>query len=101
MLSRALPGSAMAFQNPGEPGRQQSPQRAQPSTTAPDPASIGGRILAGTYLMAATPEVDEGEWYEPSFLEGLKAGSAQLAISDGDAKTVTIRVTSGGTHPDW
>lgn len=58
-------------------------------------------LPAGTYLLAATPDVDEGEWYEPSFLEELKPSASQLTIGDGETKTLTIRIKSGGGFSRW
>ena len=55
-------------------------------------------LPAGTYYVAATDDVDEGEWYEPAFLEGLRTGASSLTIGDGEIKSLTIRVKTPGRH---
>jgi hypothetical protein len=53
-------------------------------------------LPAGSYYVAATDDVDEGEWYEPAFLESLRSGATPLSIGDGETKTLTIRMKTAG-----
>jgi hypothetical protein len=53
-------------------------------------------LPAGSYYVAATDDVDEGEWYEPAFLESLRSGATPFSIGDGETKTLTIRMKTAG-----
>jgi hypothetical protein len=44
------------------------------------------------YLIAAVDYVEDGEWQDPEFLEGLRENASRLAIRDGETKTVSLRL---------
>lgn len=56
-------------------------------------------LPAGSYFLAATADVDDGEWYEPAFLDGLKPGAVSVTIGDGDTVSQAIRVKTSRDAP--
>jgi uncharacterized protein (DUF2141 family) len=60
------------------------------------PASDGRFTFAnlppGTYNLAAVTDVEQGEWFDPSFLAQLASASIKLVIAEGEKKTQDIQV---------
>ena len=50
----------------------------------------------GDYLMAAVTDVEPGEWFDPEFLQQLRAASARVTLNEGDKKTQDLRLNVGG-----
>ena len=44
------------------------------------------RVLPGAYLVAATLDVEQGEWMDPSFLQRVAAGAVPVTLADGEQK---------------
>ena len=52
-------------------------------------------LPAGDYLMAAVTDVEPGEWFDPEFLQQLRAASARVTLNEGDKKTQDLRLGGG------
>jgi carboxypeptidase family protein len=48
----------------------------------------------GEYYVVAVDPAEQGEWFDPVYLEEHRAGAARVTLSDGDAKTQDIKVKS-------
>jgi protocatechuate 3,4-dioxygenase beta subunit len=47
-------------------------------------------LPAGDYFLVALDAVQEGQWYDPEFLEGLKDRARRVAIADAESKQVDL-----------
>ena len=47
-------------------------------------------LPAGNYFLVALDSVQEGQWYDPEFLEGLKDRASRVAIVDVESKQVDL-----------
>ena len=47
-------------------------------------------LPAGDYFLVALDSVQEGQWYDPEFLEGLKERARRVAIADAESKQVDL-----------
>jgi hypothetical protein len=47
-------------------------------------------LPAGDYFLVALDSVQEGQWYDPEFLEGLKGRARRIAIADAESKHVDL-----------
>ena len=47
-------------------------------------------LPAGDYLLAAVDVVEQGEWYDPRFLDPLRAGAVRLRLGAGEAKALNL-----------
>jgi hypothetical protein len=45
----------------------------------------------GDYLVIASADVEQGEWFDPAFLEQARAGAKQVSITEGEKKTLDLR----------
>jgi protocatechuate 3,4-dioxygenase beta subunit len=50
-------------------------------------------LPAGDYFLVALDAVQEGQWYDPEFLEGLKGRAKRVAIADAESMQVELVVT--------
>jgi hypothetical protein len=48
----------------------------------------------GDYLVAAVDDVEPGEWFDPLFLEGLKAHATKVKIAEGEQRTADLKAPS-------
>jgi hypothetical protein len=57
-------------------------------------------LPAGDYFLVALDSVQEGQWYDPEFLEGLKSRARRVAIADAASKHVdlVLRKQDGGVR---
>jgi hypothetical protein len=51
-------------------------------------------VPAGDYLVAAVDDVEPGEWFDPLFLEELKARATKVKIGEGEQRTADLRAPS-------
>jgi protocatechuate 3,4-dioxygenase beta subunit len=51
-------------------------------------------IPPGEYFLAAVEDVEQGEWYDPAFLESLVTSSMRVAIGEGEQKTQHLRLAA-------
>jgi uncharacterized protein (DUF2141 family) len=49
----------------------------------------------GEYRLAAVTDVEPGEWFNPAFLEQLRAASTPISLSEGEKKTQDLRLGGG------
>ena len=47
-------------------------------------------VPAGDYLVAAVDDVEQGEWFDPVFLEELKARATKVTIDEGEQRTTDL-----------
>ena len=51
----------------------------------------------GDYFIIAVDHIEPGEWSDPEFLERARSMASSFSLSDGEAKTIDLRlVTPGG-----
>lgn len=48
-------------------------------------------LPAGDYFAAAVDMVEDGEWFDPQYLEALVPGAMRVSLADGDVKTIEVR----------
>ena len=61
-------------------------QRIQAVRVATDGQYRFRRVFPGAYLVAATLDVEQGEWMDPSFLQRVAAGAVPVTLADGEQK---------------
>ena len=72
------------------------PLARQIMTTRPD-QNGGYRIRGlppGDYYLVAVDPAEQGEWFEPAFLDQQRTGAARLTLGDGDIKTHDFRIST-------
>jgi hypothetical protein len=70
------------------------PQARQIMTARPDQTGKY-RIMGlppGEYYLAAVDPAQQGEWFEPAYLDEHRVGAARLTLGDGDAKTQDFKI---------
>ena len=45
----------------------------------------------GDYLIVAVDDVEQGEWFDPSYLEKIRQGATRLSLSEGEKKTQDLK----------
>jgi hypothetical protein len=48
-------------------------------------------LPAGDYFIVAVDGVEQGEWFDPSYLEQARTGAARLTVREGEKKTQDLR----------
>jgi len=48
----------------------------------------------GRYLVAAVEDVEQGEWFDPAFLDQTKGGATRLTLGEGEQKTQDLKAPS-------
>ena len=72
------------------------PQARQIATARPDQTGkfqIRG-LPPGDYYLATVDPAEQGEWFEPAFLEEHRIGAARISLGDGDVKTHDFRIST-------
>ena len=61
-------------------------------TTRADPRGVFSfkGLPAGEYFLVALDSVQEGQWYDPEFLESVKGRARRVAIADGESKQLDL-----------
>jgi hypothetical protein len=70
------------------------PQSRQIMTARPDQTGkyrIRG-LPRGEYYLAAVDPAEQGEWFEPAYLDEHRVGAARVTLSDGDTKTQDFKI---------
>ena len=49
------------------------------------------RVLPGSYLIATTLDVEQGEWFDPSFLQRLAATAVPVTVAEGEQKVQDLQ----------
>jgi hypothetical protein len=45
----------------------------------------------GEYLLVAVDDVEQGDWFDPVYLEAVKAGATRLTLAEGEQKTQDVK----------
>ena len=72
------------------------PQSRHIATARPDQTGhfkIRG-LPAGAYYVATVDPAQQGEWYDPAYLEEHRLGAARVTLGDGDTKTQDFKIRS-------
>lgn len=48
----------------------------------------------GDYYLATVDPAEQGEWFEPAFLDQQRVGAARILLADGDVKTHDFRIST-------
>jgi protocatechuate 3,4-dioxygenase beta subunit len=48
----------------------------------------------GDYSVAAVDDAEQGEWFDPSYLEGIRTGAKRLSLSEGESATLDLKAPS-------
>lgn len=86
-----VPGATViAF--PGDPA-QWRPQtrRIQTARTDQNGEYRIGAVPPGEYLIAAVEDVEQGEWFDPEYLQRLGPGAARMSITEGEQKRMDLK----------
>jgi len=70
------------------------PQARQIMTARPDQTGkyrMRG-LPPGEYYLATVDPAEQGEWFDPAYLDAHRAGAARLTLADGDVKTQDFHV---------
>jgi len=70
------------------------PQARQIATTRPDQTGkyrLRG-LPPGEYYVTTVDPAEQGEWFEPAYLDEHRAGASRLTLGDGDVKTQDFKV---------
>ena len=75
-----------------------TPQARRIAMARPDTAGrfTFRQLPAGDYRLTAVTDVEQGEWFDPAFLEQLLNASIAVSLRDGEKKTQDIKVAGGG-----
>ena len=71
------------------------PQARQIMTARPDQNGkyqMRG-LPPGEYFLATVDPAEQGEWFDPAFLDQHRTGAAHLTLGDGDVKTQNFKLT--------
>jgi hypothetical protein len=70
------------------------PQSRQIVTTRTDQSGSYriGAIPAGEYLVIAVDDVEQGEWFDPAFLEQIRTKANRVTIGEGETRTEDLKV---------
>jgi hypothetical protein len=52
-------------------------------------------IPPGEYYVIALDYVDSNDWNDPQFLDSIRAKASRFSLSDGETKSIDLRITSG------
>jgi len=70
------------------------PQARQIATTRPDQTGkyrLRG-LPPGEYYVTTVDPAEQGEWFEPAYLDEHRAGASRLTLGDGDVKTQDFKI---------
>jgi protocatechuate 3,4-dioxygenase beta subunit len=48
----------------------------------------------GDYSVIAVDDVEQGEWFDPAYLEAIRTGAKRLSLSDGQSATLDLKAPS-------
>jgi protocatechuate 3,4-dioxygenase beta subunit len=70
------------------------PQSRRISTSRPDQNGayhVRG-LPIGDYLLVAIDDAEQGQWYDPAFLDALRPSAARVTVADGETKSQNLRL---------
>jgi hypothetical protein len=71
------------------------PQSRQIATTRPDQTGAYRirNLPAGDYYVATVDPSEQGEWFDPAYLDQHRSGASRVTLGEGDVKTQDFRVS--------
>jgi len=71
------------------------PQSRQIATARPDQTGMFKirNLPAGEYYVVTVDPSEQGEWFEPAYLDQHRAGAVRVTLGEGDVKTQDFRVS--------
>ena len=45
----------------------------------------------GDYLVVVSDDVEQGEWFDPAYLEQARTGAKHVSIAEGEKKTIDLK----------
>ena len=48
-------------------------------------------LPAGDYFVVAVDDVEQGEWFDPEFLEQIRGAAVRLTVADGEQRTQDLK----------
>ena len=71
------------------------PQSRQIATARPDQTGMFKirNLPAGDYYVVTVDPSEQGEWFDPAYLDQHRAGAARVTLGDGDVRTQDFRVS--------
>jgi hypothetical protein len=85
--------TVIAFSTDEQFWRSQS-RRIQTARTNDTGAYRLRALPAGDYYLVAVDDVDQGEWFDPAFLQSVRDKATRISIGEGDKKTQDLRAPS-------
>jgi hypothetical protein len=82
--------SVIAFSTDTAHWRPQS-RRIQAVRTNASGAFRLRNLPPGDYLLVAAEDVEQGEWFDPAYLESVRAAARRISIAEGEKKTQDLR----------
>lgn len=82
--------SVIAYSTDAAHWRPQS-RRIQSVRTDASGAYRIRNLPPGDYLLVAADDVEQGEWFDPAYLESVRARGTRIVINEGDNKTQDLR----------
>ena len=82
--------SVIAYSSDAAHWRPQS-RRIQSVRTDASGAFRIRNLPPGDYLLVATDDVEQGEWFDPAYLQSVSPRGTRIAINEGDRKTQDLR----------
>jgi uncharacterized protein (DUF2141 family) len=71
-------------------------RRIMTSRTANDGSFSFRNVPPGEYRLAAVQDVEQGEWFDPAFLQRVLPSAMTVAIAEGEKKVQDITIGGGG-----
>lgn len=50
-------------------------------------------LAPGEYLLVAVDDVEQGEWFDPAYLEEVKGGATRVTLAEGEQKTQDVKAS--------
>jgi protocatechuate 3,4-dioxygenase beta subunit len=82
--------TVIAFSTDPQYWRAQSRRISTSRTGATGAYHIRG-LPAGDYYVLATEDVEQGEWFDPAYLDSVKDKATHVTLQEGDTKTLDLR----------
>ena len=82
--------TVIAFSTEAQYWRAQSRRIATSRTGQNGDYRIRG-LPAGDYYLVAVDDVEQGEWFDPAYLDSAKDKATRVTLDEGDRKTLDLR----------
>jgi Carboxypeptidase regulatory-like domain len=75
--------------------KQWRPQtrKIRTAQTDPDGTFRLNNLPPGEYLLVATDDVEQGEWFDPAFLEAVRDKGVRVTLAEGEQKMQTLKAS--------